>query len=180
MRHPIMFLRSLSPFNWSHHPDCESFRHHCVQLRGRRLCIGCFIGFPVTIATFIALVIASSLGIQLDLQEVLLLGLGIEVSALLIKTLHFSKRVLARVAMKIVQAVGLAFIFFSPLTLQAPILFKLFIVFMLWSLFNTLMGAVRIYETGKTCTACEHNGSWSKCPGFKNLVKQLGDSGFLV
>jgi len=108
------------------------------------------------------------------------LGFSIEATAFLIKVLHFSKRVSVRVGLKIVQAVGVGFWFFVPLTLQAPLLLELLVVFMLYMAANTIVGAVRVYETEKTCGACEYKGNWSKCPGFKKVTKRLYEAGFLT
>lgn len=180
VRHPILFSRALSPITLSHHPDCQSFRHHCLRVRGHRLCIGCFTGIPTTLGTFFALVAASWLGLSLGFLDALFWGLAIEVIAFPVKAIHAWKSVPVRVGLKMVQAVGVGFLFFAPLTLHAPLLLDLLLVFLLYMIAYTVLGAVRVYEAEKTCGACEYKGNWNDCPGFRETAKRLSEAGFLT
>ena len=179
-RHPILLLRTLSPFSLAHHPSCEQFSGHCVEIRGRRLCIGCFIGFPATFIALAVIVYASYLGVmRLVLLDALLLGVVIEGVLFLVKMVHHAKRVSARVAIKIAQATGIAFLLYAPISMPWSIGAKIVAVFVVWMTLNTLMSAQRMYETGKTCEACDYKARWSKCPGFRDVVRKLCDAGFL-
>jgi hypothetical protein len=145
------------------------------------LCIGCFIGFPTTFIALAVLVIASYFGtINLALFDIVLLGVLIEVAALLVKILHHSTHTSVRVVMKIVQATGIAFILFAPLSLPWPAIAKVLVVLMIWMTLNMAMSAVRMYETGKTCDACQYKARWSSCPGFRETVKKLYSAGFIT
>jgi hypothetical protein len=180
VRHPIGFSKALSPFTLSHHPDCQSFSHHCLRVRGHRLCIGCFTGIPTTLAAFFALILASSLGLRLGFLNALLLGVAVEVVAFPLKAIHAWKRVSVRVGLKMLQAVGVGFLFYAPLTLQAPLLLQLLVVFLLYMIAYTVLGAARVYEAEKTCGACEYKGNWNECPGFRATAKKLHEAGFLT
>jgi hypothetical protein len=116
---------------------------------------------------------------RLALFDILLLGVIIEGMLFLVKTAHHSKRVSERVALKIAQATGIAFILFAPLSLPWSITAKTIAVLMIWMMLNTLMSAERMYETGKTCDACKYKARWSKCPGFRETVEKLFNAGFL-
>ena len=37
----------------NHHPECEEYKDHTINIGKIRLCIGCFIGYPVTFLTII-------------------------------------------------------------------------------------------------------------------------------
>lgn len=180
IRHPILFWRSLSPFNLSHHPDCEPFSCHCMSVRGRQLCIGCFIGFPTTSVTLVVLIAFSSLGIRFSFDQTFLIGLVIVGITLLVKSAYSSGGVSVKVGLKIVEGIGFAFIFFAPLTLGVSLLVELFLLLIFWSLGNMLVGALRMYEIGKTCDSCKYRSNWGKCPGFKRVVKKLHEAGFLI
>jgi hypothetical protein len=180
VRHPLRFSRALSVIALSHHPDCQSFRHHCIRVRGHRLCIGCFTGIPATLGAFLALVVASWLGLRLSFLDVLLLGSTVAVIASSLKVVHTWKSVPVRVILKMAQGAGVGFLFFAPLTLAVPLLLQLLLVFLLYTVAYTVLGAARVYEAEKTCGACEYKGNWNECPGFRETAKRLHDAGFLT
>lgn len=178
-RHPVTFLRSLGSFAVSHHPECEPFDHHSLKIHGHRLCIGCFVGYPVFAASLVSLFILSFRGIQFELPKDFLFGLALQATVLLGKLFH-TRRVSVKVVLKSVQAIGLALMFFPVLVIGMPLLLKVYLVMMLWTGFNGVTGAVKMYEIGKTCDSCEYKSHWSKCPGFKRTVDRLHEAGFLV
>ncbi|WXG43999.1 MAG: hypothetical protein WED04_08210 [Promethearchaeati archaeon SRVP18_Atabeyarchaeia-1] len=179
--HPLKFLRSLGPFALAHHPGCEQFANHSLRLRNHRFCIGCFIGYPAFIASIVILWISSFLfGIGFGFIEAIIVGIAFESATIIVKALHAGESAHAKIAVKSSQGVGLGFIFYPFLMLQAPIIFKVYILFIIWSAFNLIIGAVRLYETGRTCEACEYKSRWSKCPGFRETVKRLRSSGFIT
>ena len=96
-----------------------------------------------------------------------------------VKIAHAGGSVAAKVIVKISQGLGLGFLLLPFLALQAPMLFKLFVLFTVWSFINVILGAIRIYETAKICDACYYKGNWGVCPGFKATVKKLSNAGFL-
>jgi hypothetical protein len=122
---------------------------------------------------------SSFLSIRFGIVEAILIGIAFESVTIFVKAAHAGKSVPAKIAVKSSQAVGLGFIFIPFLILQAPVIFKLYILIMIWSFFNVAMGAIRIYETGKTCDACEYKSRWSRCPGFRETVEKLYKAGFL-
>ena len=179
--HPILLLRTLSPFSLAHHPSCEQYSGHCVEVRGHRLCIGCFIGFPATFIALAAIILATYFGIlRLTFINTLLLGVGIEGILFIGKAIRHARKVSARVATKIAQATGIAFLLYAPISMPWSIAAKIIAVLMIWMTINSLMSAQRMYETGKTCEACKYKARWSRCPGFRDVVKKLLDGGFLT
>jgi hypothetical protein len=179
--HPIKFLRSLGPFALAHHPQCEQFANHSLKLGDRRFCIGCFVGYPVFILSIFMLWISSLyFGFSLGLVESILVGVAFESATLFVKAAHSGESVHAKMAVKGSQGIGLAFVFYPFLVLKAPLVFKFYVLFIIWSTFNLIMGAVRLYETGKTCEACQYKSGWSKCPGFRETVRKLYDAGFIT
>lgn len=45
--------KEVSPILLSHHPNCVHFKHHTLNIGKIRLCIGCFIGYPTAILSFV-------------------------------------------------------------------------------------------------------------------------------
>ncbi|MFO7619528.1 MAG: hypothetical protein R6W91_07765, partial [Thermoplasmata archaeon] len=43
----ITLKKATEPFLLAHHPSCKYFEHHTIVVRGRRLCMGCFVMYPV-------------------------------------------------------------------------------------------------------------------------------------
>lgn len=136
-------------------------------------------GYPVFAASLVSLFILSFRGIQFELPIEFLFGLVLQVRVLLGKLFH-TERVSVKVVSKSVQAIGLALMFFPVLVIGMPLLLKVYLVIMLWTGFNGVTGAVKMYEIGKTCSSCEYKSHWSKCPGFKRTVDRLQEAGFLT
>jgi uncharacterized membrane protein len=170
----------MSPLTLSHHPACRQYRHHSITVRGHKLCIGCFIGYPATLATIFALFIVWFLGFQLRFLDMIWLGIAVEAVAILGKLLLSSKRVSSKVFIKILQGIGFGLLFFAALTLQLPLLLEVLILLILWTGSNAVHGATRAYDTQKTCGLCYYKGNWSNCPGFRKTLQRLHNAGFLV
>ena len=43
----------MKPMILSHHPSCLRYKDHTINIGKIKLCIGCFVGYPTTILTFI-------------------------------------------------------------------------------------------------------------------------------
>jgi hypothetical protein len=48
----FLYGKSFLPFFLSHHPECERFKEHTLNIGKVRLCIGCFIGYPTALCSF--------------------------------------------------------------------------------------------------------------------------------
>jgi hypothetical protein len=175
----------MGSFSLAHHPECSAYDGHCVRLRGRRLCIGCFIGYPVFAASLVVLFalsywgIKSFLGLVFASSYAFIFGAALQLTLVLGKIVHI-RRVSMKVALKTVQAIGLAFMFFPVLVLAVPLLLKVYLVLVLWSGFSAVTGATKMFEMGKTCGSCKYKGQWSQCPGFKSTIDKLFKAGFVT
>ena len=45
----LLYVISFWPLLLSHHPECEKFKNHTLNIGKIRFCIGCFIGYPIAI-----------------------------------------------------------------------------------------------------------------------------------
>ena len=69
-------LTGVKPLLISHHPDCPHYNHHVFHFRKFQLCIGCSIGYPISVVTLFlfSFVLFPSSGKILD---IVLLSIGI-------------------------------------------------------------------------------------------------------
>jgi hypothetical protein len=122
--------------------------------------------------------IQSFLGIHFVSLYAFLIGTALQLSVIVGKLIH-SIRVSVKVFFKGVQAIGLALMFFPVLGSGMSVLLKIYLVLMLWTVFNAATAASKMYEIGKTCSSCEYKAHWGQCPGFKNTLRGLLRAGFL-
>ena len=43
------FYKEYKPYLISHHPNCDKYEEHVFKIRGKKFCIGCFIGYPTAV-----------------------------------------------------------------------------------------------------------------------------------
>lgn len=111
------------PLLLAHHPTCEYYSHHVITLYGQKVCMGCFIVYPVSFASLVTL-----LGLRLTVLDDTLQAIS-TVTIFSIGGVLLLPKVVAKIApgartqktrmvTKAVLAVGLAFIafpfFFRP------------------------------------------------------------------
>ncbi|MFW9847832.1 MAG: hypothetical protein ACFFF4_01765 [Candidatus Thorarchaeota archaeon] len=184
VRRPLRFLKILSPFLASHHPLCSQFEGHTIYLRGRKFCVGClfnslsfFIGFP-------SLLLLWSMFPLLLTNRILFWSgaIGVAIS-LLSSALGFNENMRIKVLSKLLLGSGFAAVCLSILVSGNDILFmldvKIIIILILYFPVMAIMNAKRMLEIEKECTACDFKMRWSKCPGFRDIVCDAVDGGFI-
>ena len=159
-------LRSIPPeFMLSHHPVCEPYKNHTFTLFGKRLCIGCFIGYPSAIT---AVTVATILLQKNDSYSKAVFFSGI--IGILFTLLSFTS-LTSHKPLKIIQkaAVGggsgllLTYIFYYP---GFPVYIRLLnTVFLAFSLFMA-MNIMHIRTHRKICEQCPYEPGFGKCPGY--------------
>jgi len=177
-RHPLLFLRIISPFLLSHHPFCSNYNSHIFRLRNRTLCLGCFFNtifflFSIGIL-FIIWIIDNSL---LNANFLFLLGLVVLFGYIPLTLANRSENQNLKILSKFFLGSSFAMISWSILInngLFSPgIEYKLSLILLLYLFVVTLLSAKRIIEVGKTCERCEYKMRWSKCPGFRKILCDL-------
>lgn len=185
IRYPLSFLRAISPFPTSHHPQCSHFEGHSVSIRGRQWCIGCTFN---TISFFSAM---SVLLVVWILDSVLLnrfcLFWGGVIGSVLYFAISFSgvtdDRIKAKIANKFVLGSSFAAVCWSILLinglLSPGLEVKLLLILALYLCFVTVMNIKRSIEIFRECEGCEYKMRWSKCPGFREIACRLVEEGFV-
>ncbi|MCP4764113.1 MAG: EscU/YscU/HrcU family type III secretion system export apparatus switch protein [archaeon] len=162
-------LSRFKPIMLSHHPLCEQFENHTLNLFGKKYCIGCFIGYPSGILMLV-------IGLFFDIFslfttfELWIIGFTL-FSAYLLSIFNFFDRKALKIVQKIVLGIGAAFIVAAILSNPGIFWVKLLISFTLIQFLVILIGLKRIFEIRKICKECMYESDWKKCPGLKILYQ---------
>jgi len=161
------------PLILSHHPECEKFNNHTLNIGRVRLCIGCFIGYPTAI---IGIILIN----YLNISKIFPTDFFLVISIILISTFFMSPLHLTRVkSVKIVQkfliGLGASFLFWWIWSLPNPLLTNYFIFMVTFSILLGILNFYHILGFLGTCYKCDTPFSWGNCNGFgtikKNFVK---------
>jgi hypothetical protein len=126
------------PLLLAHHPTCDYYDHHTFELYGQQVCMGCFVVYPVGVAS-LATLVATRLAAPslqffgLDALAFWLAGFALATPMLADKALPGRRSGRARMVAKAVLAVALALLVFPALfrpavRLQTAALFVGFLV----------------------------------------------------
>jgi len=101
------------PLLLAHHPTCEYYSHHVIELYGRKCCMGCFIVYPVGLVSLFALVIFrltvfSEQIANTTTLSLYLIGFLLVSPKVLLKLLPGQRTSWQRISTKATLAVGLA------------------------------------------------------------------------
>jgi hypothetical protein len=105
------------PLLLAHHPTCEYYSHHVIELYGQKLCMGCFIVYPVGFVSLLVLVLSrltilSGQIVSISTQSIYIAGFLLVSPKILIEIVPGQRARWQRVLTKAILAVGLAFIAF--------------------------------------------------------------------
>lgn len=119
MEHPIKTLikriGNEDPLLLAHHPTCEYYSHHVIELYGQKLCMGCLIVYPVGLVSLLVLAllrltILSSQIAHISTQSLYIAGFALISPKVLLKIIPGQRARWQRVLTKGILAVGLAFV----------------------------------------------------------------------
>ncbi|MHA1272189.1 MAG: hypothetical protein ACTSVV_11600 [Promethearchaeota archaeon] len=172
----FIIAKSLSPFLLAHHPDCDEFKGHTINIGKIHLCIGCFIGYP---AAIISIIIIGTFNIYKLFQSEMLLFLGL----ILIATFSFSfigltKIMIIKIIQKFAIGLGAAFLFWYIFLLPNPWIINFILFFGVFSILLGLLSLHHAHSFYSNCSSCKYEFDWSECPGFKKVRDNLKRSGF--
>jgi len=159
------------PLILSHHPECEKFNNHTLNIGRVRLCIGCFIGYPTAI---IGIILIN----YLNISKIFPTDFFLVISIILISTFFMSPLHLTRVkSVKIVQkfliGLGASFLFWWIWSLPNPLLTNYFILMFTFSILLGVLNFYHILGFLGTCYKCDTPFSWGICNGFGTIKKNF-------
>ena len=172
----LLYLKCMKTILLSHHPNCESFDGHTIKIgKNTRLCIGCFIGYPVAI---IGIVIIYFLNLNETFDSTFLFAIGmVFLSFFLLSPLNLTKIKAIKIIQKILIGIGSAFLFWWIWSTPNSYIVNFIYFLMVFGLLLMLFNAYHIYGFYKACKKCDTSFDWESCPGFQdvsNCFKQYG------
>lgn len=105
------------PLLLAHHPTCEYYSHHVIELYGQKLCMGCFVVYPVGFVSLLVLALLrlTVLGGQIasiSTYYLYIVGFVLISPKVLLKIVPGRRTRWQRVLTKAILAVGLAVVAF--------------------------------------------------------------------
>lgn len=155
-----------NPFLLAHHPSCDIFSNHILNIRGRRLCLGCFIIYPSAVIALVLLFLLSDYHTYdyLIAFYMALAMFGINSIRKIIYRDNLPKRV--QVVFRVVLGISLASIMYSIWLAPRPEQYMVIGLFLAVAIGYNLFNSKKML---KTCKECCHYPQFPKCEGLNNI-----------
>ena len=151
----------------SHHPVCEKFGNHTINIGKYRFCIGCYVGYP---SALIGIIIIPLLNlVDIFNSFCFLITALVLISAFILSPLNLTKIKAIKIIQKFLIGLGSAFLFWYIWTLQNPFFLNFFYFILVFGLLLILLNVYHGYGFLKICKKCEYSMDWNNCPGFKKI-----------
>jgi len=168
--HKHTFFRKYASILLSHHPECEKFNNHTLNIGSLRFCIGCFIGYPTAVITILLFNIFK---IYTIFNSITLLLFGLTfLSFFILSPLNLTKRREIKIFQKFSIGLGSAFLFWWIWTLTSDFFFNLIIFIFTFGALIVILNGYHAYCFLKICRKCKYKTDWYNCPGFSRLYNQ--------
>jgi len=156
-------FKSVAPMILSHHPPCETYKNHTINIGKLKLCIGCTIGYSSAILSIILIKILYDRN-SFNLIPLLILGIIFSLAQLLsLSSITEVKSI--KIIQKFLIGTGSGFIvIFLYLTINLPEIFKLIVIFICISILVIPIGLLHYRTSSKICENCEIKKIPGKCP----------------
>lgn len=157
-----------SPLVLAHHPTCEYYDHHTVEVYDQKLCMGCFIVYPVGFISLVTLLVTwliwpSTLLFSLDTSQLQLIGGTLAVPLLAGKLAPRARSQRFRIVAKGLLAVGLAVLIFPALVRPSDRLVTLTLVFAFLVPYVLYKG----FTARDDCEGCPEADDFPNCSGMQ-------------
>lgn len=177
----FLYIKSFLPFFLSHHPECERFKEHTLNLGKVRLCIGCFIGYPTAICAFF-LIRFLNLHLLFSAQPFFILSL-IFLGTFFLSPLNLTKYKKIKIFQKILIGIGAAILFNWIMERNFSYFINIRTAFIVFYILLTVLNLYHAYGILSSCYTCETPFNWGKCSGFctiRNRMRKNSVDNFLL
>jgi len=169
IKNGLLYIISFWPLLLSHHPECEKFRNHTIKIGKIRLCIGCFVGYPVAILGIFLIPI-------LDASQIIPVDSFLMISIILLATFILSPLKLTdikiiKVVQKALIGLGSSFLFWYILTRPNPRIVNIFIFYISFGVILSILNIYHVLGFVMTCYKCETPFLWGSCGGMRSITK---------
>ena len=155
-----------NPFLLAHHPSCESFSNHTLNIRGWRLCLGCFVIYPSAIVSLLVLFVLLNYFafdyMAMFIGSVIFFGIN------LIRKIVFKDNLQKRTQVVFRMILGLSLAFILTAIWLAPPTQRLYIIL----LFLSIAIGYNLFNSKKmlkTCKECSRYPEFPKCEGLNDV-----------
>lgn len=123
LKRVITRLGEEDPLLLAHHPSCEYYSHHVVEIYGQKVCMGCFVVYPVGFFSLTSLLLLRLTVLDATISAVSTLalytvGFSLLSPKVIAKIVPGQRNKKTRIVTKAMLAIGLAFValpfFFRP------------------------------------------------------------------
>ncbi len=171
IKESLLYIVCLLPIFLSHHPDCKKFKNHTFKIGEIRLCVGCFVAYPVGI---ISMLFFNYIKLDQELPAhwiLTLSGLCMSTTALSFTALIEIKPI--KVFQKATIPIGVAFFLIWIRTLSLSKEAKVYLAMSTIGIVLLLFNLKHMYGILKSCYYCETTFAWSTCEGFERIRMRM-------
>ncbi len=168
------FVSDIKPIILSHHPKCDKFKNHTINIKGKDICIGCLAFYPTF---FISLLVYFIFGIFFPLTFSLILGISM-LSSILFSYFDLLKSKFSKFLSKAVLALGVFFIFSFIYEVVNSFWIRL-LLFLGFFIALLILNYLRILAMLTLCGNCEFRDKSYFCHGFRKVYTNLIRDGFI-
>jgi hypothetical protein len=167
----ILYIISFWPLLLSHHPECDKFNNHTLNFGKIRLCIGCFVGYPIAILGMFLIPI-------LRIQQLIPYDYFLFISIILLATfimspLKLTKNKTIKIIQKALIGLGSSFLFWFIMTRPNPRIVNIFIFYFSFGAILAILNIYHVLGFVMTCYKCETPFLWGTCGGFNSIIKNF-------
>ena len=167
----ILAIFAFWPLLLSHHPECDKFDNHTINMGKLRFCIGCFIGYP-TAFVGIALIDFWNISNIIPTDYFFIISI-ILISTFFMSPLHLTRVKLVKIIQKFLIGLGSSFLFWWIWSLPNPPMTNYFIFSYTFSIILGVLNFYHVYGFLGTCYKCDTPFSWGICNGFDTIRSNL-------
>ncbi len=155
----------------SHHPVCENFDNHTINIGKYRFCIGCYVGYPTAIIGLLLLWILNIFFAIFIYSTYLLIISVVLISSFVLSPLNLTKIKIIKIFQKFFIGLGGAFLFWWIWLQNYVFIVKFMYLLVIFGFLLTALNAYHLYGDRKICKKCEYSLNWEICPGFKEIFE---------
>ncbi len=171
----LLNIKSFLPFFFSHHPECEKFKEHTINVGKIKLCIGCFIGYPTAIGALFLIRILN-LYLLFSTQPFFFLSVVL-LGTFFLSPLKLTENKKIKIIQKFLIGIGAAMLF--NWIMERPYSFKVNIrtAFIVFYILLVILNLHHVYGILSSCYMCKTPFSWGRCAGFSNIRAKMEKNG---
>jgi len=154
------------PIILAHHPFCDNFAGHTIQLRGNSVCLGCLFTYPSAVVTIVVIIALGYLGVSFSYIQLFGAGVVLFLVALLRKALDIGREnqrlhIIFRMVLGVSLGLVLSSIIVSPDWTSRIVLIVIIVGVAI--IYNVINGR----RTMGICRSCEQYSEFPFCAGSK-------------